>query len=125
SLVVCAQGLVGNINICPACQRKCDDQGRGHEEAVVQIRMYPAWKVAVARQYRDGCSFLLLDFCGQWPGIADARGASKAHDIEAHRREIVQYSAALQVTRRRRGAWCERSLDPLGRLQAFGAGIAR
>src|SRR5699024_160438 len=69
SFVVCAEGLVGTIDSCPACQRKCDDHGRGHEEAVVQIRMYPAWKVAVARQYRDGCSFLLLDFGGQWSGI--------------------------------------------------------
>ncbi|KAG0732710.1 hypothetical protein G6F23_014051 [Rhizopus arrhizus] len=85
-------------------------------------------EITVARQHGhrvDGASrHGVLDRGGQGAGVADAGGATVAHDVQTDRGQIVQQSGAGQVIGRGGRAGAERRLDPGRHAQARLARLA-
>ena len=82
-------------------ERKRDDQRRRHEEIRLDVLVDARLEVAVAGQHRRGDEIVfddgLLDRRGERAGIADARGAAVADEIEAELVEIRLQSGLVQI----------------------------
>ncbi|MNI53509.1 hypothetical protein D3C73_1083460 [compost metagenome] len=109
-------GLQAQVALGVARQRKGDDQRRRHQKAQVQVGVDAAGEVAIARQrcYRMNRAGRhgVTHRSGQWAGVTDTGGAAIAHDVKAHRRQVVQQTGARQVVGGGGRARAQRCLDP-------------
>ena len=103
-----------------ARKRVGDDERRRGQVVRLNLRMDAAFEVAIARKYRrDDERFIgpqrsRATSSGSGPLVADACGATVAHEIEAERVEILRETRALeQIIGNDFGAGCERSSSPM------------
>ena len=93
--------LAGEVDLHCSGQRVGDDQRRTREEVLLDIGVDATLEVSVARQHRHDREVVLVDRFGdagqQRAGVADARGASVAGEIEAQGVEGLHEVGALEV----------------------------
>ena len=105
-----------------------DDQRRRGEIVGAHVGADAALEVAVAREHRDRDEIILVDrfrdFRRQRTGVADARGAAIADEVEAERVEIFLQAGRVEVFRDDLRTGRQRGLDPGFARQAEGACLA-
>ena len=126
---VLAERLVEQVDVHRPRERVGDDERRRREVVHLHVGVDPALEVAVAAEHGDDREVLGVDdrgdLLGQRAGVADARRAAVADEVEAERLERLDQAGLLVVLHHDLRAGRERRLDPrLGRQAALD-GVAR
>src|SRR5918997_4650627 len=113
--LVLSERVVDQVQVHGPCQGVGDDERRRGEVIGPHVGVDAPLEVAVARE--DGGDhevvlvYRLAYGLGQRPGVADARGAAVANDVEPELLQVVQQARGLQVLGDDLGARREARLD--------------
>ena len=129
AVLVLAERFAAQVNVHAARERERDDERRRHEEVCLDVLMHARLEVTVAREHAGGDEIVLhhglLDVRVERAGVADARRAAVADEVEAELVEIGREAGLLEVIRDDARTGRERRLHGRVHLQTFFHGLLR